>query len=90
MKYGPVRREGLRAIVFDLDGTLYQDDRLGEEVNQSACRYIASLRGISAAEADAMLQRARTESGSGGTLSRAVLALGGNLKELHRRFGRSS
>ena len=87
VKYGPVRREGLRAIVFDLDGTLYQDDRLGEEVNQSACRYIASLRGISAAEADAMLQRARAESGSGGTLSRAVLALGGNLKELHRRFG---
>jgi len=87
VKYAPVRGEGLRAIVFDLDGTLYQDERLGEEVNQSACRYIASLKGISAAEADAMLQRARAESGSGGTLSRAVIALGGNLNEMHRRFG---
>ena len=87
VKYAPVRGEGLRAIVFDLDGTLYQDERLGEEVNQSACRYIASLKGISAAEADAMLQRARAESGSGGTLSRAVIALGGNLNEMHQRFG---
>ena len=81
-----LRREGLRAIVFDLDGTLYRDDRLGEEVNQSACRYIASLRGISAAQADAMLEQARAESGNEGTLSRAVVALGGNLEQMHKRF----
>lgn len=82
-----LRREGLKAIVFDLDGTLYQDDRLGEEVNRSACRYIASLRGISAAEADALLSEARAAIGTRGTLSRAVTALGGNLKDLHQRFG---
>lgn len=83
----PSNRETLRAIVFDLDGTLYQDDRLGEEVNSSACRYIAALKGLSAAEAEAMLQEARDKlSGPGRTLSRSVLALGGNLKELHQRF----
>ena len=80
------RPESLKAIVFDLDGTLYRDDRLGEEVNQSAIRYVASLRQVGMAEAEAMLQRARAQSGDGGTLSRAVVALGGNLPEMHRRF----
>lgn len=81
-----VHREGLKAIVFDLDGTLYQEERLGEEVNQSAIGYVAFLKGVSRSEADAMLQKARDESGDGGTLSRAVVALGGTLVEMHRRF----
>ena len=85
----PATHVGLRAIVFDLDGTLYQDDRLGEEVHQSACRYVAFLKGVTVAEAEALLRGARCEvSESGGTLSRAVLALGGDLKELHNRFSR--
>lgn len=82
----PARLEGIRAIVFDLDGTLYQDDRLGEEVNQSACRYVAKLKGITAAEADLLLTETRAANGGGGTLSRAVETLGGELKEMHRRF----
>lgn len=86
MTVAPPRREGLKAIVFDLDGTLYQDDRLGEEVNQSAVRYVASLKGISGEEADAMLQKARLDCGHGGTLSRAVVALGGDLVQMHLRF----
>jgi len=78
----------VRAIVFDLDGTLYQNDRLGEEVNQCACRYIAALRGISPAAADQMLEEARDrQSGPGKTLSLAVISLGGNLQELHQRLG---
>jgi putative hydrolase of the HAD superfamily len=77
----------VKAIVFDLDGTLYQNDRLGEEVNQCACRYIASLRGVSPAAADRMLQEARDcQSGPGKTLSLAVISLGGNLQDLHQRF----
>lgn len=80
------RPESLKAIIFDLDGTLYRDDRLGEEVNQSAIRYVAALRQVEMADAEAMLQRARVESGDGGTLSRAVVALGGTLPEMHRRF----
>lgn len=83
----PVGKESLRAIVFDLDGTLYRDDRLGEEIHQSACRYVASLQGVSAAEAGSLLLEARScTGGSDGTLSQAVVALGGDLQELHRRF----
>ena len=85
----PVRRDRLKAIVFDLDGTLYQDDRLGEEVSGSACRYIAELRDISTSRAETMLQEARDGlSETGGTLSNAVLSLGGNLKEMHQRLSR--
>ena len=80
-------KESLRAIVFDLDGTLYQDEQLGEEVHQAACRYVAQLQGISAEQASLALREARScLDGSGGTLSRAVVSLGGDLKELHRRF----
>ena len=83
----PLSRGSLRAIVFDLDGTLYQDERLGEEVHQSACRYVASLKGIATEEAEGLLREARSCEGGGvGTLSRAVTALGGDLRELHRRF----
>jgi len=83
----PLDRTGLSAIVFDLDGTLYQDERLGEEVHQSACRYVAFLKRIGQQEACDVLHEARSCSkDTGGTLSRAVVALGGNLRELHRRF----
>lgn len=82
----PLRREGLKAIVFDLDGTLYRDDRLGEEVNQSAIRYVADIKGVPEAEAERMLEEARAANVDGGTLSRAVVALGGSLVEMHRRF----
>lgn len=75
----------VKAIVFDLDGTLYQDDRLGEQVHQSAIRYAAMLQGVPEAKAEAMLEKARAEQ-KDGTLSRAVVSLGGNLPEMHRRF----
>jgi len=82
-------KESLQAIIFDLDGTLYQDELLGEEVHQCACRYVAQLKGVSALEAANLLMEARScAGGSGGTLSRAVVALGGDLQELHRRFNR--
>ena len=84
-----LRKEALRAIVFDLDGTLYQDDRLGEEVNLCACRYIGSLKGIPPDQAGTMLDEARDNlTGPGRTLSRSVLSLGGNLQELHSRLSR--
>jgi putative hydrolase of the HAD superfamily len=79
----PLQREGLKALVFDLDGTLYQDERLGNAVNLGACVYISSLRGISVEEADVLLQEARCKLTGSGTLSRAVMSMGGNLKDLH-------
>lgn len=82
-----LRQEGLKAIIFDLDGTLYQDERLGNAVNLAACRYIASLKGVTVEEADAMLMAKRCSVNEGcGTLSSAVMALGGTLKELHERM----
>ncbi|GFO64960.1 HAD family hydrolase [Geomonas paludis] len=76
----------IKAIVFDLDGTLYQEDRLGEEVNRSAIHYVADLKGITPPEAEALLEATRAADDVGGTLSRAVVALGGTLQELHKRF----
>ncbi len=76
----------LKAIVFDLDGTLYQEERLGEQVNQSAINYVADLKGLPFKEAEKLLQQSRSLDCEGGTLSRAVVAIGGTLKELHRRF----
>ncbi|WP_239026971.1 HAD family hydrolase [Geomonas oryzisoli] len=82
----PERGKQLKAIVFDLDGTLYQEDRLGEEVNQSAIHYVAALKDISVAEAEVLLEATRAADGVAGTLSRAVVSLGGTLQEMHRRF----
>lgn len=87
VKLSEVRRERLKALVFDLDGTLYQDERLGNEVNLSAVRYVAELKGVSEERAAELLDERRATA-TGGTLSRAVEALGGTLVEMHRRFAR--
>ena len=82
----PAHPEGLKAIVFDLDGTLYQEDRLGLQVSQSAIDYVADLKRLTPAEAEELLEKTRAADEEGGTLSRAVVALGGTLQEMHRRF----
>jgi putative hydrolase of the HAD superfamily len=80
----------LKALVFDLDGTLYVNNELGREINFCACRYIAELKGMGFAEARELLRetkkRLAAESGIDSTLSHACMELGGDLKELHRRF----
>ena len=80
----------MKAMVFDLDGTLYVNGDLGREISLCACCYIADLRGVSVAEADALIRATRqsisTETGTETTLSRTCLKLGGDLRELHRRL----
>ncbi|MBJ6727813.1 HAD family hydrolase [Geomonas sp. Red875] len=77
----------IRAIVFDLDGTLYQSDQLGEEVNLAACRYAADLQDVSVEEGFTRIESERIrQKESGGTLSKAIEALGGTLQELHQRL----
>lgn len=80
----------LKALVFDLDGTLYVNNDLGREINMCACRYIAELKGMAVDEAKELLRETRkrlsAESGIDSTLSHACMDLGGDLKELHRRF----
>ena len=80
----------MKALVFDLDGTLYVNRDFGRLVHLCSCRYIAELKGIADAEADGLIRetkiRLAAETGMDTTLSHACTALGGDLKELHRRF----
>lgn len=78
------------AIVFDLDGTLYVNDQLGGEIAACADRYVAQLRGITTAEAERLIGETRemlaARTGHASSLSHACMELGGDLRELHRRF----
>jgi len=80
----------LKALVFDLDGTLYVNTDFGRVIHLCSCRYIAELKGIGDAEADELIREAKkrlsAETGRDSTLSHACMALGGDLMELHRRF----
>jgi len=80
----------IRAIVFDLDATLYDDPRFGDAVHAEAYGYIAENRGIDPAAAAELLRQTKhrlTEtSGGAGTLSLAIGDLGLDLQVLHCRF----
>ena len=80
----------LKSLVFDLDGTLYVNKELGREIHLCGCRYIGELKGTGVAEAAELIratkQRLTAESGFDSSLSHACMELGGDLKELHRRF----
>jgi putative hydrolase of the HAD superfamily len=82
----------LNALLFDLDGTLYVNNDLGHEIHMSGCRYIAEVRGVTPSEAGALIRetmsRLSEEKGIESTLSHACMELGGDLRELHRRFAR--
>ncbi|RNC70737.1 MAG: HAD family hydrolase [Desulfuromonadales bacterium] len=83
-------QSGIRAIVFDLDGTLYQSEELGHEIAACADRYIADLKGVTPAEAARLIQATREvlkeRTGYSSSLSHACIELGGDLEVLHRRF----
>lgn len=80
----------VKAIVFDLDGTLYTNTGLGREINRSAARYIARLKNLGVDEAAALIQGARerltAESGTETPLTLACSELGGDIRDLHRHF----
>ena len=82
---GPVR-----AIVFDLDGTLYVSDELGERIAAVAARYVADLRGIDPVAAGHLIDETKAllaaRTGHASSLSHACLELGGDLRDLHRHF----
>ena len=53
---GPYKVLGeLKALVFDLDGTLYVNRDFGREIHLCSCRYIAELKGIGDAEANELI-----------------------------------
>jgi putative hydrolase of the HAD superfamily len=82
--------EILKALVFDLDGTLYVNNDLGREIHLCTCQYIADLKETTVAEAGELVRetkkRLSAANGIDSTLSHACMELGGDLKELHQRF----
>lgn len=80
--------ERITSILFDLDGTLYINSELGEEIQQVAAGALARQLAITPAEADARLTTAKqelsTRTGCEATLSAAWELLGGDIKVLHR------
>lgn len=85
-----VASDEIRAIVFDLDGTLYVCERFAATIQEAAMVYIAGLKGISHEEAGRLLaatrRRLTEENGMVQTLSAICRDLGGSLQELHRFF----
>ena len=79
-----------RAIIFDLDGTLYVDRKLGMEIHLSACRYIAEVKGVTLPRAELLVketgERLSTSLGYRVSLTRTCLELGADIRELHRHF----
>ena len=80
----------IRAILFDLDGTLYVDRELGWEIHLSACRYIAVVRGVMLAQAELLVketkERLSAALGYRVSLTRTCTELGADIHELHRHF----
>lgn len=82
----------LRAIIFDLDGTLYVNRELGGEIHLSACRTLAEHYGIGLDEAEELFRQTK-ERLTGAleftvSLTRTFEELGVDVPELHRRFCR--
>lgn len=80
----------IRAIVFDLDGTLYVSDAFAALIQEGAAAYLATLLGgdveQARAEMAAVRRRLADERGAAPTLSEVCRALGGTLPELHGFF----
>lgn len=85
-----MNRELIKAIVFDLDGTLYVSDAFEHAVWESVSRYAGELLGISAEAGGQRIkelrQRLTEERGTLQTLAVAIEVLGGTVPEMHRRF----
>jgi HAD superfamily hydrolase (TIGR01549 family) len=81
---------GIRAIVFDLDGTLYVSQPFAATIQEQAAVYIAAVTGVSPDAAQVLIDATRSrlteESGSVQTLSAVCTALGGSVRDLHARF----
>jgi putative hydrolase of the HAD superfamily len=79
---------GIRAIVFDLDGTLYVNQGLADEIHRAACEYIGAMRGISPKAASSLIMETRERlsraSGEEVTLSSVCIELGGDAPGFHR------
>lgn len=80
----------IKAIVFDLDGTLYVSDPFEQAIYASVSRYAGELLGVSADAGGQQLRELRerltAERGTVQTLAVAIVTMGGTVPEMHRRF----
>jgi len=80
----------IRGIIFDLDGTLYVSPAFAATIQDSACSYIAGLKGIATDQACSLLAATRSllkeETDGVPTLSAVCTKLGGNVRDLHAIF----
>ena len=80
----------IKAIIFDLDGTLYVSEAFEQAVWESVSRYAANLLGVSAVVGGQQLRELRdrltAERGTVQTLAVAIVVMGGTVPEMHRRF----
>lgn len=80
----------IRAIVFDLDGTLYVSDEFALLIQEGGVTYLAALLGMGLEQARTAMAETRrclaTESGTRPTLSAVCSLLGGTLPGLHAFF----
>ena len=78
---------GIRAIVFDLDGTLYSSDEFSAAIKRGAALYIAEHKGITADAATTLIRETRErlsrENGQEATLSLVCIELGGSVAGFH-------
>ncbi|MRR57770.1 MAG: HAD family hydrolase [Deltaproteobacteria bacterium] len=78
----------IRAIVFDLDGTLYVSDGLTEEIRRAVCEYAGRIKGISPETAADLIRETRERlsqtQGTEVTLSAVCEELGGDLAGFHQ------
>lgn len=80
----------IKAIVFDLDGTLYVSSRFAATIQEAAVTYMAALKGMVPDEMRELMgaTRARLTEDSGmlPTLSAVCTELGGSMHDLHGFF----
>ena len=78
---------GIRAIIFDLDGTLYFSDVFANEIKRGAALYIADLKGITVETAATLIRETRErlscKNGQEATISMVCIELGGSVAGFH-------
>lgn len=85
-----IHTDTIRAIVFDLDGTLYSSETFAALIQDAGRDYMAGVLGLSVDATRTVMNQTRTrlqqERGTAQTLSTICTELGGNIQDLHRFF----
>lgn len=80
----------IRAVVFDLDGTLYVSGEYAATIQNAAAEYMAGVLDLEVVEVCSLMQATRKrlaeERGTVQTLSAVCTELGGNIRDLHAFF----